>query len=92
MNTAYVILDLEWNGAYSKKAKGYFNEIIEIGAVRLSPEGKIQDRFDAYIRPVVSKKLTKIVTNLTGITDEQVEEGMTFTAAISRLSLLPTPC
>lgn len=85
MNTAYVILDLEWNGAYSKKAKGYFNEIIEIGAVRLSPDGKIEGRFDAYIRPVVSKKLTKIVTNLTGITDEQVEEGMTFTAAISRL-------
>lgn len=81
----YVILDLEWNGAYSKKAKGYFNEIIEIGAVRLSVNGEIEERFDAYIRPVVSRKLTKIVTNLTGITDEQVEDGMTFAGAISRL-------
>ncbi len=81
----YIILDLEWNGAYSKKAKGYFNEIIEIGAVRLSETGSIEDRFDAYIRPVVSRKLTKIVTNLTGITDEQVEDGLTFADAISRL-------
>lgn len=80
-----IILDLEWNGAYSKKAHGYFNEIIEIGAVRLAEDGSIADRFDAYIRPVVSKKLTKLVTNLTGITDEQVERGGTFTQAMSRL-------
>ncbi len=80
-----IILDLEWNGAYSKKAHGYFNEIIEIGAVRLAEDGSIADRFDAYIRPVVSKKLTKLVTDLTGITDEQVEHGATFAGAMSRL-------
>lgn len=80
-----VILDLEWNGAWSKKAKGYFNEIIEIGAVRLTNDGAVADRFDAYIRPTVSKKLTKLVTNLTGITDEQVEQGMSFEQAMCRL-------
>lgn len=78
-----VILDLEWNGAWSKQAKGYFNEIIEIGAVRLDENGAVADRFDAYIRPVVSRKLTKLVTDLTGITDEQVERGMTFQQALS---------
>jgi DNA polymerase III epsilon subunit-like protein len=80
-----VILDLEWNGAYSKRCNGYFNEIIEIGAVRLSDNGNIADRFDAYIRPVVSRKLTKLVTDLTGITDEQVETGITFEQAMARL-------
>ena len=81
-----VILDLEWNGAWSKVAKGYFNEIIEIGAVRLAEDGTVADRFDAYIRPTVSKKLTKLVTDLTGITDEQVESGISFEKAMQRLA------
>ena len=81
----YVILDLEWNGAYCEKLGGYFNEIIEIGAVRLSEQGTIEDRFDAYIRPVVSRKLTRLVTNLTGITDDQVSHGVSFDEAMEAL-------
>lgn len=34
----YIVADLEWNGAFSKKAHGYFNEIIEIGAVKLDSQ------------------------------------------------------
>ena len=30
-----VILDLEWNGAYSRRLHGFINEIIEFGAVKL---------------------------------------------------------
>ncbi len=80
-----IILDLEWNGAYCKRVGGYFNEIIEIGAVKLSDDGTPPARFDAYIRPVVSKKITKLVQNLTGITDEQVEDGISFAEAMKRL-------
>ncbi len=74
----YIVMDLEWNGAYSKKAHGYFNEIIEIGAVKLDDTLEITGRFHAVIKPVVSKKLSEIVTNLTSITDEELEEGTTF--------------
>lgn len=81
----YVILDLEWNGAYCNKLGGYFNEIIEIGAVRLSEDKRIENRFDAYIRPVVSRKLTRLVTNLTGITDDQVKKGVSFGQAMEDL-------
>ncbi len=81
----YVILDLEWNGAYCNKLGGYFNEIIEIGAVRLSEDKRIEDRFDAYIRPVVSRKLTRLVTDLTGITDDQVRRGVSFGQAMESL-------
>ncbi len=81
----YVILDLEWNGAYCDKLGGYFNEIIEIGAVRLSEDKRIEDRFDAYIRPVVSRKLTRLVTDLTGITDDQVRQGVSFGQAMESL-------
>ena len=31
----YVILDLEWNTAYSKSAHKFVNEIIEFGAVKV---------------------------------------------------------
>ena len=32
---AYVVFDLEWNSGYCKKTKGFINEIIELGAVKL---------------------------------------------------------
>ena len=68
-----IVLDLEWNGSYSKKAHGYFNEIIEIGAVRVEDGARIADTFHAVIRPVYSKKLTEFVTNLTSITESDLE-------------------
>lgn len=74
----YVIVDLEWNGSYSKKAHGYFNEIIEVGAVKVNDRLQIVDQFEAQIRPVVSKKLSEIVTDLTNITPEDLEDGTTF--------------
>ena len=40
----YVILDLEWNGTYSRRIKGFINEIIEFGAV------KVDEQLDVYKR------------------------------------------
>lgn len=80
-----IVLDLEWNGSYSKKAHGYFNEIIEIGAVRVEDGARIADTFHAVIRPVYSKKLTEFVTNLTSITESDLEDGITFPKAVDRL-------
>lgn len=68
----YIVMDLEWNGGYSRKAHGYFNEIIEVGAVRLDESLQVIDRFHAAIRPVVSRKLSDIVTDLTNITPEEL--------------------
>ena len=74
----YIVVDLEWNGSWSKKAHGYFNEIIEVGAVKVDEEMRIVDEFRAAIKPVVSKKLSNIVTDLTNITAEELEDGTTF--------------
>jgi len=52
----YIVLDLEWNGAYSKQAHGYFNEIIEIGAVRLNEQLQPDGKFHVVIRPQLSRK------------------------------------
>ncbi len=74
----FVVVDLEWNGSYSKKAHGYFNEIIEIGAVKLDESMRVVDEFSMQIKPVVSKKLSSVVTELTHISAEELEDGTTF--------------
>ena len=74
----YIVMDLEWNGGYSSRAHGYFNEIIEIGAVKIGSNLQITDRFRAAVRPTVNKKLSGIVSNLTNITTEELEDGTTF--------------
>lgn len=74
----YIVMDLEWNGGYSSRAHGYFNEIIEIGAVKIGDDLQITDRFRAAVRPTVNKKLSGIVSNLTNITTEELADGTTF--------------
>lgn len=81
-----VVVDLEWNGGYSKKAHGYFNEIIEIGAVKLDETMRVVDEFSQQIRPVVSKKLSTIVTDLTHISAEELEDGTTFAKMMRRFA------
>ena len=78
-----IILDLEWNGSFSKKAHGYFNEIIEIGAVKVGPDMQVIDRFGAVIRPTVSRKLTEWVTDL--------QDGTTFAKAVAALQAFIGP-
>lgn len=82
----YVVLDLEWNGGYSKKAHGYFNEIIEVGAVKINAAMQVVDHFHMTIRPVVSRKLSGIVTDLTSITAEELEDGTTFSKMVRAFS------
>lgn len=82
----YIVMDLEWNGGYSKKAHGYFNEIIEVGAVKVGEDLQILDRFQMQIRPVVSKKLSGIVTDLTNITAEDLEDGTTFAKMVKKFT------
>ena len=77
----YTILDLEWNSVYSKKMAGYFNEVIQFGAVRLNAALKETGRFATFVRPVEGTRLTGLVEELTGITNEDVQAGATFSEA-----------
>ena len=51
----FVILDLEWNGTYSRRLKGFMNEIIEFGAVKVDENLNILDTFSALVRPQVGR-------------------------------------
>ena len=82
----FVVMDLEWNGAYCRQTHGYFNEIIEIGAVRLDEKLQPSGEFHAVIRPQVSAELSSIVRDLTSITPEELEkEGVPFPSAMENL-------
>lgn len=80
----YIIFDLEWNNAYNYKTKKGFNEIIEIGAVKLDKNFNIVGTFKQLIKPQVSKKLSSRFKNLTHITSEEIKEkGIPFENAVS---------
>lgn len=82
----FIIMDLEWNGCFSKVVKRYFNEIIEIGAVMLDENLSVIGDFRRLIKPVMSNKLSYIVKQLTHITTEELENGSTFEKAYDDFS------
>ena len=81
----YVILDLEFNGAYSKKKHCFVNEIIEFGAVKCDEQLNIVDTFSAFVAPQISKKLNSHVSKLTRINMSDLQaSNNTFTHVLSR--------
>ena len=80
----FAILDLEWNAAYSRRLKGYINEIIEFGAVKCGPRLQEEDVFSCFVRPQVGKRLNAVVADLTSITEENLTGGLSFMGAVSR--------
>jgi len=81
----YIVLDLEFNGAYSKKKHRFINEIIEFGAVKCDEQLNIIDTFSALVTPQISKKLNSHVSKLTHINMAQLEEcNNTFTHVLSK--------
>ena len=79
----YIVMDLEWNNTYAKKANGYINEIIEIGAVKLDNDLETVDTFSCIIRSQIGKKLRGTVKRLTQLTNADINAGMPFTKAFS---------
>lgn len=79
----FVILDLEWNNVYGKKIKSFFNEIIEIGAVKLDEQLNICDEFSCLVKAQVGKKLRANTKQITHLTNEDIQSGVTFPKAIS---------
>ncbi len=63
----FVIVDLETTGLSPVK-----NEIIEIGAIKVE-NGQVVDTMDIFVKP--KKPVSYFITNLTGITNEMLEDG-----------------
>ena len=85
----YITLDLEWNQAYAQKALAVQRqlssrlrgEVIQIGAVKLDKNLRICGSYQIIVKPRYFKKLHKHVSELTGITQEQMDVGTPLTLA-----------
>ncbi len=82
----YIVMDMEWNTAYSKKIGGFMNEVIEIGAVKLDDELREKDTFSVIIKSQVGKRLQSRVKTLTHLTNEDIANGISFQNAIEQFS------
>ena len=79
----YITLDLEWNQAYAQKALAVQRqlssrlrgEVIQIGAVKLDKNMRICGSYQVIVKPRYFKKLHRHVSELTGITQEQMDVG-----------------
>lgn len=81
------IVDLESTCCDKNTIQKGEHEIIEIGAVMVSTDTlKIIDEFTTFVKPQVHTKLTAFCTELTSITQSDVESAPVFPGALKRLS------
>ena len=83
----YIVLDLEWNmpeirGQFKRSPIILHGEIIQIGAVKLNEELEEIDSFDAIIKPEFYVKMNREIGELTSISNEDLENGISFKEAI----------
>lgn len=79
----YIVFDLEctcWLGSPPHNRQ----EIIEIGAVFINDYGEVEDFFSEFVRPVVNPLISKFCTELTGITQSQVNRAKEFRDVVER--------
>ena len=78
-----IVVDLEATCSQDHTVSRSDMEIIEIGAAIVGLNNfEILDRFQLYIRPVVTPRLTDFCTELTGISQATVDEAHIFGTAI----------
>jgi len=99
---AFIVIDLEFNNLegihkyypdlfveYPSLENIYLdNEIIEIGAIKLDNYMKPLNEFKAYIKPSVIPVLNPKVSEITNITEKDLENGLSFNEGIEKLSEL----
>lgn len=84
----YIVLDMEWNqpcygeAVLCKNGVCMKNEIIQIGAVKLSEDALRLSSFRKIIKPVSLTSMNKVIKQLTGITDEMLNMGESFEQVI----------
>ena len=81
----YIIFDLEFNQGYNfeKEPKSPIDpkcpfEIIQIGAIKLNEDLETIGTLDVLVKPQIYTRLNPFVKELTGLTVEELEKGISF--------------
>lgn len=77
-SNAFICFDLETNGRGNPMNHPYL-KIIEIGAVKIVND-EVVDTFQTFIKPY--SKIPKTITEITGITDDMVQDAPDFSKAL----------
>lgn len=83
MAVNYIIYDLEATCWLGRPPKGY-NEIIEIGAVRINQYGELLGSFESFVKPTINPLLSGFCKKLTSITQDQVNCAEHFPRVLER--------
>ena len=85
----YIIFDMEWNQPSAENVKISeltHGEIIQIGFFLLDDNLSVLHKEKFFIKPSCYKYMNKYVSALTGITQEDIDSGLSFKEAIGRMS------
>ena len=85
----YITFDLEWNQAYAQKALAVQRqlssrlrgEVIQIGAVKLNENMQPCGSYQVIVKPKYFKKIQRHVSEITGISQEMMDSGVTMPEA-----------
>lgn len=80
-----LIIDVEATCTDSDEFPRHESEIIEIGAVLLNENNKTVDIYEQFVKPVRNPILTDFCNELTTITQNDVDNGMSFDKAMEDL-------
>lgn len=82
-----IVIDLEFTPAPFGKQIGKLNyEVIEIGAIRVLPDGAIAEEYVTRVQPSFGPHVSKTVRRLTGICGADLSEAPSFEQAFAALA------
>ena len=85
-DTLYALVDLECTCSEGNEIDRQNMETIEIACAIVNKNGEIIDELDIFIKPIDNSELTVFCTELTGITQEQVNNGVSLNEGIHKLN------
>ena len=83
LNKPIIIIDFEAT-CVDNNEEEIWSEIIEFAAVKVNEKGELIDEFTEFIKPIVHPRLSKYCTDLTTITQEQVDKADEFPEVYKR--------
>jgi DNA polymerase III epsilon subunit-like protein len=79
-----IVFDMEWNMGYPKPGAEHFDEIIEIGAVKVENWQEITGQYKEYVRPTVHKTIHHHVRKMLPFTKQELKGAENFRTVIQQ--------